>query len=361
MCSSDLFRATEDINSVKHCHSLILLNALNKSNSILGERTDVLLLESIESHAVVASLVTVLLVEVLAKVLENLGASTVGVVHAVLHDETNIRPIRFLLSLSSFSVVDEAVDELRVAVRKVEDADGRLAVATCSTGLLRREVSSVAGNESGASTTNLIIGLETLRERVVDDIANIGLVDSHSEPATSSSASTLRRDERRNSRDSGADDMEGPVLPARLDARAVVLVHPLSPTASARLPPTAPSRTHRMIVPRLNFVFPPQLVRRVLALLLGLAVDDPALATVLSRDKARNVLEDFLLLRPDFIPEVRAIERLSKHEQVAHSEVVDHVRLDSVVGGGGEGAERDAGEVLLERAHLLVVRACGRP
>ena len=116
-----------------------------------------------------------------------------------------------------------------------------------------------------------------------------------------------------------------------------------------------------MIVPRLNLVFPPQLVRRVLALLLGLAVDDPALATVLSRDEARNVLEDVLLLRPDFIPEVRAVERLSEHEQVAHSEVVDHVRLDSVVGGGGEGDERDAGEVLLERAHLLVVRACGRP
>lgn len=99
---------------------------------------------------------------------------------------------------------------------------------------------------------------------------------------------------------------------------------------------------------RLNLVLPPQLIRRVLTLLLTRAVDDPTLALVTPFDESGDIEEDGLGLWSNFVLEVRTIERLREHERVGHAEVLDHVRLDSIVGGGGESDDGDAGVILLE-------------
>jgi hypothetical protein len=121
---------------MEHRHSLVPLHRLHEPNSVLRKRTDVPLLVVASRHAVVARLVAVLLEERLAKVAEDLRASTVRVVHAVLDDAAHVVAVVILLLERAFTVVDKAVDELRVAVAEEENADRRLAISTCSTSLL---------------------------------------------------------------------------------------------------------------------------------------------------------------------------------------------------------------------------------
>lgn len=152
--------------------------------------------------------------------------------------------------------------------------------------------------------------------------------------------------------------MELALLPSHLNHRTVVLVHSLH---SSYISPCPRSRgrgleTHSMIMSRLNLVLPPQLIRRILTLLLTRAIDDPTLTLVTFLDERRNIEEDSLGLGSDFVLEVRTIERLREHERVGHAEVLDDVRLNSVVRSRGEGDYWDPGVVLLERSHLFVVR-----
>lgn len=226
-----ILAATEDVDSVEHRHSLVPLHALHEANRILGQVGDIALLDVLGREAVVARLVAVILGErVVAKVAKDLDSAAVGIVHAVLHDAANVGAVVLLLLGRALAFVDESVDELGVAVGEVQDAGGGGSVSTGTTGFLV-EVAASGSARRGASRedrTNLVVGLETLRERVMNDIANIGLVDTHSEAARSERGERVdRAGERVNSRDGGADDVKLARLPTFLDAQTVILVHSL--------------------------------------------------------------------------------------------------------------------------------------
>jgi hypothetical protein len=113
-------------------------------------------------------------------------------------------------------------------------------------------------------------------------------------------------------------------------------------------------------MPGRDLVVPPQLISNVLARLLRVAVDDATFALEARFDEGGDLGEEVLALRSDLVLEVLAIEGGGEDDGGAHAKVVHHVLLDAIVGGGGEGDERDVGEVLLEAAHLLVVGTCER-
>lgn len=114
-----------------------------------------------------------------------------------------------------------------------------------------------------------------------------------------------------------------------------------------------------MVVASVDAVIP-ELESSVLALLLRSTVDDAALARELVADEGDDVVVDALVLRLDLVLEVRTVERRAEDESVLHAEVVHDVLLDSSRGGRRERHDRHAGEVLLERPHLLVVGACSK-
>lgn len=171
------------------------------------------------------------------------------------------------------------------------------------------------------------------------------------------------RKEANDSRDSGADDMELGRLPAFLDAKTIVFVHPLLSDKMSQLIGSGVERrgsTHSVVMPRRDLVVPPQLVSDILARLLRIAVDDAAFAHESRLDEGGNLGEEVLAFGPDLVLEVLAIEGSGEDDGRAHAKVVHHVLLDAIVGRGGEGDEGDVGEVLLEATHLLVVGACAR-
>jgi hypothetical protein len=120
---------------------------------------------------------------VVAKVAQDLDATAVGLVHAVLNDATDVGAVVLLLLERAFAFVDQAVDELGIAVCKVEDAGRGGAVTASSSGFLQRRKHQPEPEVlKTPQPTHLVVSLETLRERVVDDIAHVRLVDSHTKP-----------------------------------------------------------------------------------------------------------------------------------------------------------------------------------
>lgn len=111
-----------------------------------------------------------------------------------------------------------------------------------------------------------------------------------------------------------------------------------------------------MIMSRFDFIFPPQFIRHLLAFDLGSTVNNPTLTLMMILDERSDFLDDFLALGSNFVFEVGSIEGLGEGEATAHTEVVEDVSLDSIVGGGGESDERNSGVILLQTSHLLVVR-----
>ena len=75
----------------------------------------VLVLDLSRKQTVVAAELAFLLVEYLPKVLENLGAATVELVHAELDDAIEVIVLAFFLLPGPFALLDEFTQEARVA------------------------------------------------------------------------------------------------------------------------------------------------------------------------------------------------------------------------------------------------------
>ncbi len=135
----------------------------------------------------------------------------------------------------------------------------------------------------------------------MDDVAHVGLVDAHAE------------------RDGGDDDIDPLHEKIVLVARAGGGVHP------------------GVVSPGLDAVGDQQL-GELLDLLAAEAVDDAALTLVLL-DETDDFAVD-VVLGPDFVIEVGAVERRLEHGGVGHTQVLLDVQLHLGSGRGGQSDER---------------------
>lgn len=131
---------------MNHGHALVMLDTLHEPDRILGDLADILKHPARRLATVVTRLVAVLGLELLAKVVEDLAAAAVCLVHAVLHHPPDVGLVGILLLARAVALVDQAVDQVGVAIGEEEEAVRRLAVAAGTASFLypatRRPVSS---------------------------------------------------------------------------------------------------------------------------------------------------------------------------------------------------------------------------
>ena len=93
---------------------------------------------------------------------------------------------------------------------------------------------------------------------------------------------------------------------------------------------------------------------QLLDLLAAQAVDDAALALVLL-DEADDVVVD-VVLGPDFVVEVRAVERRLENRSVGHAQVLLDVELHLGRGRGRQGDQRRRADLVDDRPDAAVLR-----
>ena len=164
----------------------------------------------------------------------------------------------------------------------------------------------------------LVIAFERLGNVVVDDIAHVGFVDAHAE-------SDRRHD--------------------HLDAlhQEVVLI------GGAR------RRIHTGMVGQRPDAIGHEQLGQLLDLLAAQAVDDAALALVLL-DETDDVVVD-VVLGPDFVVEVRAVERRFEDRGVGHAQILLDVELHLGRGRSRQGDQRRRANLVDDRPDAAVLRA----
>ena len=163
----------------------------------------------------------------------------------------------------------------------------------------------------------LVIAFERLGNVIVDDIAHVGFVDAHAEG------------------DRRHDDLDA------LHQKVVLI-------GGAR------RRVHTGMVGQRPDAVGHEQFGEFLDLLAAQAVDDAALAFVLL-DETDDVVVD-IVLGPDFVVEIRTVERRLEDRSVGHAQVLLDVELHLGRGGRREGDQRRRTDLVDDRADAAVLR-----